>query len=78
MQLIFNQKDRENNIKVVIIPHLLQVSIRGGPDIFVHEGGAASLECVLTRFILPPGPGAVSWSHDGHILGEHWPLIGRE
>ena len=68
MQLIFNQKDRENNIRVVII---LQVSIRGGPDIFVHEGGAASLECVLTRFILPPGPGVVSWSHDGDILGEY-------
>ena len=47
--------------------YYLQVEILGGPDIFIHAGSPASLECLVSRFIVPPG--TVVWSRDNLQLG---------
>ena len=45
---------------------IFQVEIRGGPDIFIHDGSPALLECVVTDFILPPQ--TVAWRHNSDFV----------
>ena len=44
-----------------------EVEIVGGPDIFIHGGSPAQLECRVTDFILPPGD--LLWQHNDDTLG---------
>jgi len=62
------QVSTEKKLSLVFQLHVVipKVQIRGGPDIFIHDGSPAQLECVVTEFILPPQ--SVVWHRDGQLL----------
>ena len=60
--LIFEMLTRNRDYLRTVYGFILQVEIRGGPDIFIHDGSPALLECVVTDFILPPQ--TVAWRHN--------------